>query len=205
MFTTIDKDQLFDLLNQAVYNQIFMGQDKIKGRIPQDTMKFKGAGLLLDKFIEHVNSSLKLLDPKHLENFLGYFESLFNLDLKGVKHEVDKNIAQMSNLDEQELTILYMVLSKLIESIRNQAYLFNGWNEFVSIYQNLGKDFSDEVHNKLNDMAAEGNSEISLIFNLCFLRLLAESFGEKQLASNAKRQITRMIHKLIESMETTES
>ena len=133
--------------------------------------------------------------------FLGKFETKFNLELNEVKVKVENNFEGMGELEGQEIVILYMVLTKMLENIREQAYLINGWNELVRIYQKSGRRFDDKVHQKLNNFAAIGNPQLSLIYNLCFIKLLAEVFNEKRISTNAKRHITRKINKLINELE----
>ena len=63
-------DQLGEMLQHAVYQQLFLGNDKIMGRMPSDSMSLKDTGLLLTKFINKLKENLTILDPQNLSVFL---------------------------------------------------------------------------------------------------------------------------------------
>ena len=201
MFDSIPKDQFKEMLEQAVYQQLFLGSDKIMGRIPKDTMSFKDVGRILSIFIEFLKEQIKTLTPDKLEKFLHNFEAKFMLDLADVKERISQNLAGMGNLSGQEIILLYMVLTKLLETMREEAYKEYGLSQINKSYMNqTGGILNVELERKLHDLASKGEENISLIYNLCFIRLLSESFDEKLMISNSKRQITRKINQLMQKI-----
>ncbi|MHA1729582.1 MAG: hypothetical protein ACTSWY_12770 [Promethearchaeota archaeon] len=200
MFNAIPKEQLSEMLEQAVYQQLFLGKDRIMGRIPKDTMNFKDVGHILGRFIQTLEENIKYLHPEKLEIFLGYFEKFFGLELSEVKTRVEQNFEGMgmgSDFQGEEIIILYMVLTKMLENARRQAYKKFGLRQIKIIYKNKNKNFNEAIELKLQDLASNADSNLSLLYNLCFIRLLADSFDEKRIRTNSKRQITRKVNQII--------
>jgi hypothetical protein len=81
MFGNISEEDLNELLEKAVYQQLFLGKDQIMGRMPQNTMHLKDIGTLITIFIQDIKDKLNLVNKDNLETFLNYFEKIgFNLD-----------------------------------------------------------------------------------------------------------------------------
>ncbi len=206
MFTTIPDDQQIDMLKQAVYQQLFLGEDRIMGRMPINTMAFKDVGRLLNKFIREVKKQLEILDTDHLEDFLVYFEKMFEFNLSDVKERIENNFVGMGDLVGQEVMVLYMCLTKLLESTREEAYKKFGLIQIKEAYkkqmQITGEqaDFNGKLKKKIQNLAATGDENMSLLYNLCFIRLLADSFKQKPIAINAKKQITKKVNLIVKNI-----
>jgi hypothetical protein len=189
-----------NLLTQAVYQQLFLSKDKIMGRMPQNVMQFKDVGLLLDKFIERIYEQVDLLNPEHVDSFFQFFENKFKMDLSPVRAQIKHNFEGMGDLNDQALMVVYMVLTKLLESTREQAYKRYG---LTRIKKEFEKQANQEFHGVRDDfhlLAQTSDKSISLLYNLCFIRLLAEAFDEKLILKNAKRQITLKINDVLKKM-----
>ncbi|MBN2157532.1 MAG: hypothetical protein JW776_15910 [Candidatus Lokiarchaeota archaeon] len=189
------------LLQQAVYQQLFLSKDKIMGRMPQNVMQFKDVGFLLDTFIESIYDQIDLLNPDEIDRFLLYFENLFSMNLSHVREQILKNFEGMGDLHNQNLIVIYMVLTKLLENAREQAYKRYGLNRIKKTFEKQSKNEFKEVKEDFQLLAQTSDKSISLLYNLCFIRLLAETFDkEKRILTNAKRQITHKINEVLEKL-----
>ena len=190
------------LLKQAVYQQLFLSKDKIMGRMPQNVMQFKDVGILLEEFIEEIYSHVDLLNPRELRAFFRFFEAKFNMDLSSVREQILRNFAGMGDMDDPSMDLMkiYMVLTKLLERTREQAYIRYGLSRIETEYEGKSEQKVKDGKESFQLFAQTSDASISLLYNLCFIRLLAESFGEKRILSNAKRQITVKINDVLEKM-----
>ena len=175
MFNFISEGQLSEMLEQAVFQQLFLGKNRIMGRIPKDTMSMKDVGKILNRFINFIKINLNDFDLEKLDAFLGLFEMKFNMELGSVQDKVLANFREMDNLAGQEIIILYMVLTKLLESLREQSYIKYGFDQIIYQYrQNFKREDNETILKKLQHLSSRGDVNLSLLYNLCFIRLLAE-------------------------------
>ncbi len=192
---------LTTLLRQAVYQQLFLSKDKIMGRMPQNVMQFKDVGLLLNRFIERIYENVDLLNPEHLDTFFEFFEEKFKMDFTHVREQIRRNFKGMGELNGQALMVIYMVLTKLLESTREQAYKKYGLTRIQREYEKRSNQEFHGVREDFQLLAQTSDKSISLLYNLCFIRLLAETFDDtKLILINAKRQITLKINDVVDKM-----
>ena len=191
------------MLEQAVFQQLFLGQNRIMGRIPKDTMSMKDVGKILNRFINFIKENLSDFELENLDAFLGLFEVKFGMELGSVREKVLANFREMNNLEGQEIIILYMVLTKLLESLRQQSYIKYG---FAQITDNYNRNFKQEtkeiIRKKLQRLSEKKDVNLSLLYNLCFIRLLAVSFEDKKISTNSKRQITIKINNIFRAFKS---
>ena len=203
MFNFISEGQLSEMLEQAVYQQLFLGKNRIMGRIPKDTMSMKDVGKILIRFINFIKINLKDFDLEKFDAFLGLFETKFNMELGSVREKVQANFREMDNLASQEIIVLYMVLTKLLENMREQSYIKYGFGQIINKYHHYFKREDDEIiRKKLQQLSSRGDVSLSLLYNLCFIRLLAEGFGDKKISANSKRQITIKINNIFRALQS---
>lgn len=203
MFNFISEGQLAEMLEQAVFQQLFLGQNRIMGRIPKDTMSMKDVGKILIRFINFIKINLNDFDLEELDVFLGLFETKFNMELGSVQDKVLANFREMDDLAGQEIIILYMVLTKLLESLREQSYIKYGFDQIKCQYiQDYKQEDNEIILKKLQHLSSMGDVNLSLLYNLCFIRLLAEGFGDKKISANSKRQITIKINNIFRAFDS---
>lgn len=201
MIQNIAENELTDMLKQAVYQQLFLGANRIMGRLPNTTMQMKDVGEILNKFILEIKENLFLLQQKNFDDFLKYFENAFKFDLREVKKKIYDNFREMGDLDGDEIIIIYMVLTKLLEKLREESYLLYGFEHIIETYEkNSRKKFTENIRSRLQKLAATNNENISLLYNLCFIRSLSEVFKNKAIEINAKKQITKKVNLIVEKL-----
>jgi len=201
----IIQDKIYDeMIEKAVYQQLFLGKDRIMGRMPETTMQFKNVEKLLTNFINSLSTKLNELDFNNIEEIIKYFENIFNLDLNESRERIKNNINEIDDISNQEILIFYMILTKILENIREQAYYNFGINVLIEKYEQITNfKFNDEVKQKIQKMSALGDKDISLLYNLCFIQLLAQVYKEQNILTNAKRQISKKITLIIKNINSS--
>lgn len=201
MFGNISEEDLNELLEKAVYQQLFLGKDQIMGRMPQNTMHLKDIGTLITIFIQDIKDKLNLVNKDNLETFLNYFEKKFGFNLDETREKVQNNFAEMDDLTGQEIMVLYMVLTKLLENVRELSYIKFGLNRIKEEFFDFSKKEIDPTTlEKIQTLGATGDKDMSLLYNLCFLQLLANIYNLSTISTNIKRQITLKINMIIKKI-----
>lgn len=168
------------------------------GRIPVHNMALKDVKNILNRLINFIKKNLNDFELENLDAFLGLFEAKFNMELGSVRNKVLTNIQAM-NIEGQEIIVLYMVLTKILESLRRQSYVKYGFDQ---IAYNSKKEDKEIIRKKLQQLSSMGDGNLSLLYNLCFIRLLAVSFGDKKISANSKRQITMKINNIVRAFNS---
>lgn len=190
-----------NMLEQAVYQQLFVGGNRIQGKNPEYSMQITGSGEILSKFMDRLRKTIPLLIQHDSKTFLQTFENEFHLSLAEVKERVETNFAGMGDLSGQEIIIVYMVLTKFLEHIREYAY--NHWarTRIEKDYQELsGKPFNSRAQDRLQMLAAMNDPNITLLYNLAFIAMLAEVYGDKKLITTTRRLVTVKINLIVKKI-----
>jgi len=189
------------MLENAVFQQLFLGSNRIMGKNPDNPMQLTGIGQILRRFIADLKSQLDLLKNQKLGEFLQYFEQRFNLSLKDVKERIELNFEGMGNLEGQETVVLYMVLTKLLEHLRETGYRTWGANMIKETYEQMsGKKFTQPIADKVQNLAALNEENISLLYNLSFLAFLCDSYNNKKMIVTLKRLVSIRINRIVEKL-----
>jgi hypothetical protein len=107
----------------------------------------------------------------------------------------------MDDLTGQEIMVLYMVLTKLLENVRELSYIKFGLNRIKEEFFDFSKKEIDPTTlEKIQTLGATGDKDMSLLYNLCFLQLLANIYNLSTISTNIKRQITLKINMIIKKI-----
>jgi len=193
-----------EMLENAVYQQLFLGGKRIMGKNPENTMQLTGVDDVLSKFIEDLRQSLPLLSDFKVHEFIAHFAKLFSIDLSGTENRIQTNFEGMGGLNQlkgQETIVYYMVMTKLLESLRETAYKQWGFERIKNSYEKQTKHkFSKEIHRKIQNLAALNESNISLLYNLCFILLLTTAYEKNKFSTTLKRLTSVRINKIVEKI-----
>ncbi len=199
----LEEDHVQDMLEQAVYQQLFCSGEgeRIMGKNPEYTMQYTGIEKLLDEFIEELRVNLpKILDLK-IADYLKVFEKRFGVDLSTTEDRILTNFEGMGGLEfvkDQPTMLIYMVLTKMIEAIREYGYAKWGRGRIIEQYEEFsGKKFTKKIDEKINNLAALNNRSISLLYNLSFITLLNESYAKGKDLTTAKRLTTMKVNTIV--------
>jgi hypothetical protein len=180
--SVIDVDRIKEIqsiIDQAVFHQLFLGEDRIMGSSEEDNIVIADVEDLLALFMVEVKKQLESLLSGNLDAFFDYFTEKFHMDFTKVKEISQANIMGITGLDNQELAITYMVLVKFVESVRNQAFELWGMLHIKTLYEEItGKPYDGPVIKRVEKLIAENNPNMVLLFNVSFIEWLATQFPE---------------------------
>ena len=201
----IDEDTR-EMLEQAVYQQLFNNQNpnQIMGKNPDNRMQITGVDELLEVFIQDLNSNLQLLRDLKFKEFLVIFEKRFGISLDPTLKRIQNNVEGMGGLDiarEQITIIIYIVLTKLLEELREKGYQKWGLGQLKSKFtKQSNKDFGLQAKNNLQKLAALNEENISLLYNLSFLLLIAINYKQQNIEKTLKRLISLRINRILQKI-----
>jgi len=167
-------------------------------------MQLKDSGRILDKLIQVFKDNAHLIMKGKTDVFFTTAEKLFEIDLSEIKEHVANNIQAMGEMNsdlDQQIMMLYMTLAKMLEHMRESIYKTYVLDVIRTNYEReSGKKFSDEGRKKMTRLSEVGDDDLSLLYNLSFVRLLAEKFNDKPVETNLKRQMTMRINSFVKKM-----
>ena len=193
-----------EMLENAVYQQLFVGNKRIQGKNPEHEMQLTGIEKLLEKFISDLDENLDLIIKLKIEKYIQYFEKLFEFDLSATYKRIMTNFDNMGGLDQlvgQEKMVIYLVLTKLVEALREQSYKQWGFQKIKKLYEEKYKQkLNNKQKKQLQNLAATNNPNISLLYNLSFIMKLANIYGSNQFQITLKRLTTLRVNRIIQKL-----
>ena len=194
----IDEDEM---LKHAIYQQLFLGDNQIMGKNPQNIMYIEGVDELKEDFYQDLKSHLCQLKTNNLSQFLHYFARKFNTHLNSVRGRIEENLSNMDNLKDQEIVIIYMVLTKVLETLREKAYRLVGEHLIKQKFRSkTNKYFTKVIAEKVQRLAALNDEDISLLYNLSFIEMLAEKYQNNSLKKLTQNLILTRLDRIIEKI-----
>lgn len=174
------------------------------GKNPDNTMQLTGVDEILSRFIKDLQNSLQLLASHKIHEFLTHFGDLFSVDLTLTEKRIQTNFDGMGGIEQlvgQETVLYYMVMTKLLEALREKAYAQWGFERIKIAFEKQTKQkFTTETHQKIQHLAAINESNISLLYNLCFILLLSSAYDKTKFSTTLKRLTSVKINKIIEKI-----
>ncbi|MHA1583954.1 MAG: hypothetical protein ACTSWL_01755 [Promethearchaeota archaeon] len=175
------------------------------GKNPENTMQLTGVNMLLSRFIHDLQYNLQLLSKHKIQEFLEIYENTFKLDLKPTLNRINANFEGMGGIEVlsgQETILYYMVLTKLLEALREKAYQKWGFSQIKEQISKISKHKIDnDTLHKIQHLAALNEQNISLLYNLSFIRMLVEIYGSKKFNITMKRLISLRVNRIIKLIQ----
>ena len=195
-----------DLLEHAVYQQLWSGGARIMGKNPEFTMQLTGVENLLKFLIKDLEKNLPLIQKKKYSQFLHEFESKFDIDLSHTLERIETNLGGMgayndSDNDQPDVMIYYMVLTKLLEALREKSYQMWGYGQIREKYtQSTKHAFTRKAGDKLQRLAALNEENVSILYNLSFILMLGLHYGSKKFQTTIKRLTTTRVNRVVQQL-----
>jgi hypothetical protein len=185
------------MLDQAVFHQLFLGNGKIMGASEEDSVEIPYVEELLSCFMLDLKKQLPFIQRRQLNEFFGFFETKFLLKFQDVKEISQINLENMAGLPDQGITAIYLVLTKFVEAVRDQAFFIWGQARLREIYQKLTKKSIDGViADRIRRLTLSSSKELTLLFNVSFIAWLASKYPENPYSSEISDHVGPLLEQL---------
>ncbi len=181
-----------EMIQLGVYALIVRGegQDLLMGKNIHEYIEIQGLEALLHKFILDIDNFFEHIYKNDIPSYLRRIEERFQLDLSFLEDNLVGNIGEMKTTDSDEIMIFYLVITKTLEHIRQMVFHNFGWAEINKFYESLNEQelTSDQIK-RISDLDDEGDPDLSLFYNLNFIKFLAEIYKDEEILQKAKKII----------------
>ncbi|MHA1341084.1 MAG: hypothetical protein ACTSRZ_14035 [Promethearchaeota archaeon] len=188
------------MLEEAVYQQLFMGANRIMGSKNGKGLVVVGVGRLLKNFINELKSKFKLIYLKKINDFLSFCEDRFKIDLNNEKRNLNQQISMIDDWDSQKMVMIYVVLTKVLENFRKNAFNEIGLKKLREIYRefinNPLAEFPANFHRRLKDLSDKNDDDVLLLYNLSFLTWLSSFYNDIDVYINIERVMTNIAYRI---------
>ncbi|KKN38744.1 hypothetical protein LCGC14_0750450 [marine sediment metagenome] len=194
-----------NLINQQFYKA---GRDIIIGRTPEVSLKISNSGQIIRKFKNIFNENLQIfLDGKYLK-FLNLFKKIKGMDenyIQEIYQDLELKFENLKNANAENINdvVLYsLVLNSLISTIRDLNF-GEAIKEIKKRVKSKMKISNTKIQYELDKMFMKNDDNVSILYNICYLDTLAESFNYKKVAKVCKIQISRYINRIVKLVITS--
>lgn len=194
-----------NLINQQFYKA---GRDIIIGRTPEVSLKISNSGQIVRKFKNMFNENLHIfLDGKYLK-FLNLFKKIKGMDenyIQEIYQDLELKFENLKNANAENINdvVLYsLVLNSLISTIRDLNF-GEAIKEIKKRVKSKMKISNTKIQYELDKMFMKNDDNVSILYNICYLDTLAESFNYKKVAKVCKIQISRYINRIVKLVITS--
>ncbi len=194
-----------NLINQQFYKA---GRDIIIGRTPEVSLKISNSGQIVRKFKNIFNENLHIfLDGKYLK-FLNLFKKIKGMDenyIQEIYQDLELKFENLKNANAENINdvVLYsLVLNSLISTIRDLNF-GEAIKEIKKRVKSKMKISNTKIQYELDKMFMKNDDNVSILYNICYLDTLAESFNYKKVAKVCKIQISRYINRIVKLVITS--
>ena len=194
-----------NLINQQFYKA---GRDIIIGRTPEVSLKISNSGQIVRKFKNMFNENLHIfLDGKYLK-FLNLFKKIKGMDenyIQEIYQDLELKFENLKNVNAENINIVVLyslVLNSLISSIRDLNF-GEAIKETKKRVKSKMKISNTKIQYELDKMFMKNDDNVSILYNICYLDTLAESFNYKKVAKVCKIQISRYINRIVKLVITS--
>ncbi|MHA1674607.1 MAG: hypothetical protein ACTSYI_13395 [Promethearchaeota archaeon] len=181
-----------EMIQLGVYALIVRGegQDLLMGKNIHEYIEIQGLEALLRKFILDLDKFFEDIYNNDIPSYLNRIEKRFKLDLSFLADNLVGNIGEMKTTDSDEIMIFYLVITKTLEHIRQMVFHNYGWDEINKFYESLHEQelTSDQIKH-ISDLDDDGDPDLSLFYNLNFIKFLAEIYKDEEILKKAKKII----------------
>jgi hypothetical protein len=156
------------MLEKTIFQQLF------------NTQEIEGVGSLIKNFINDLKLRMKLILRDKLDDFINFFENLFRVNLSEVKETINLNLEQMGGIINAKYTGIYLVLTKLLEELREQANFRWGEQIILAKYVDAVEASIDENATNIFNRLKTSDDDMATIYKFSFLAWLATAYNNQQ-------------------------
>ena len=194
------KAETQNLLDQAVYQQLFSGQgsEKILGNDASQSIKIENVEWLLNTYMAELKEQLPMIEQGKVAEFFALLTARYQLDLSDVEMQVQANLSAIMNVDNQENVRVFITVTKLIEKLRNITFehFAIGWISWL-YKETTGQEFGGPIRQKFDNLLNNGDADIGLLFNVSFILWLTHLYPDTPYSEPIKSVIESHTKKVI--------
>ena len=173
------------------------GQDLLMGKNVKHYLAVPGLENLLHRFILDLDAAFTFIYKHDVAQFLDTLQSQFKLDLMSLRENLLANIANMIDMESDDVMIYNLVITKTLEAIRQQVFETQFWALIEkTINKKTPKMDLSQIHARIEALDDAGNEVLSLMYNLMFIQFLAKFYQENKLLT----KITSVISEKMEAL-----
>ncbi|WP_457559468.1 hypothetical protein [Candidatus Harpocratesius sp.] len=189
-----------EMIQLGVYALVVRGegQDLLMSKNVHDYIEIPGLETLLRNFIIDLDKFFEYIYKNDISAYLHQIEKKFQLDLSFLASNLVQNINEMKETDSEEIMIYYLVITKTLEHIRQIVFNQYGKEKIKSFYEKeVGKKLSTKRLQKISQLDDEGDADLSILYNLIFIKFLAEIYQKKKIFRNIEEIIEKKLKHFI--------
>ena len=182
-----------EMLKLAVYSLLIRGEgeDLLMGRNVKYFIHVDGLESFIYAFILDLDTFFEKIYENDVKGFLKLVEDKFSIRLSDLDKNLSQNITQMQAIDSDEVMIYYLVITKLLETLRETMLETSyGWDvigETIKEIQN--KPATDKQLDHLEELNEQDQEDLSLLYNLLFTHFLAKTYKNKKMLTELNKII----------------
>lgn len=193
-----------EMLLLGVYALVVRGQnqDLLMGKNVKDFVSVPGLEALLQKFIADLDKTFRYIYKDDIPSFLNELEHQFHLDFMSLLDNIVANIEGIKSFENDDVMIWYLVITKTLESMREQAYTRRGWVMITKKYEQMyHSSLSAAQQNQIQNMDDAGNADLSLLYNLVFVEFLAELYNDIKVQNTISQIIDSKLMNIFQQLK----
>ncbi len=190
-----------EMLSLGVYALVVRGQnqDLLMGKQVQHYVELPGLESLLQYFIADLDNAFHFIYDGNIAGFLNDLENKFHLNFLPLQENLENNIQAMQDFKNNEIMVWYLIITKMLETMREQIFETYGWPKIRSEYESITQNsFSDNIKSQLMELDNSGNEDLSILYNLIFVQFLAKLYQQQLIQAEIAELIKARINHLTE-------
>jgi len=196
-----------DVVKFLLFQQFYYGNDVVYGRTREISEQINGSGRVIERFLQILLDKLYLIKSKRYKEYLEKFSEEFhhfNID-----YVYNSFLEEYNNLVDNEKNtkiVISILVGKLIQTLREQCFneilheiriiLIEKMARLKNRSQELKSSLEEVVEAKidrLHQLFALNSKEISLIYNLVFLKFISFKLEEFRVYKNTLKLLNKYV------------
>jgi len=193
-----------EMLLLGVYALVVRGQnqDLLMGKNVNDFVSIPGLETLLHKFVADLDKTFRYIYKDDIPSFLNELERQFHLDFMSLLDNIVANIEGIKSFENDDVMIWYLVITKTLESMREQTYTRRGWTIISKKFEEFNHSpLTPALKDKIQSMDDAGNADLSLLYNLVFVEFLAELYKDIKVQNTIAKIIDLRLNHIFQELK----
>ncbi len=187
-----EKNSSESALEKVIFQQLFLGSANILGSMTSDYPPIQGFEETIAPFLGDVKAHLKLISSGQIPSFFQVFTEKFGIEFQSILQELKPTLDALQDQENSKFMQVYLVLTKFLEHIRENAFSVIGQNHIDQIFRKLaGKPLPQSHFQKIQSLIGTNDEKIVILYNLSFLTWLQKVYNLTTITSNLPQIFTK--------------